>query len=80
MNAAKGKWDRLINPKTTNDYGLILTQDELSTFPEGVEILQSIHAIDKEDQYNEDIMAQAGLAAKNTIDNVFYEILTNGIL
>ena len=75
------KWNRLNNPKTLEDYGLSLNEDELQSFPEGKVLLQSIKRIEasKEkdrklflemDNYFEKISKNM----KETIDNIIIEV------
>ena len=69
------KWDRLTNPKTPRDYGLIMCKDELETFPEGREFLHILRGKTQTDQDCSEIMRSAGARARETIDRVVCSVL-----
>jgi len=50
MSTPEEKLKRLTNPKTVEDYGLVLTEDELITFPEGRDLLESFGQYFYEDE------------------------------
>ena len=65
------KWDRLNNPKTLEDYGLCLSEEELSTFEAGRKILAGAKqaAAQGLDQYSE-VAKSIGMQARKTLDAV----------
>ena len=70
------KWERLNNPKTREDYGLCLSEEELSTFEAGRKILAGAkQAADQgRDQYSE-VAKSMGAQASKTLDDVAMRVI-----
>lgn len=70
------KWERLNNPKTLEDYGLCLSEEELGTFEEGRKILAGarLAAGRNQDRYSEAAKSMGAQASK-TLDDVAMRVI-----
>jgi hypothetical protein len=80
----KGKFDRLMNPKTVHDYGLSLSFDELISFDEGVDFVKQwlpwLIQTEEEKKREEEMLSIARELGRNTseaIDNLTMGVLNN---
>ena len=69
------KWERLTNPKTIEDYGLRMSENELMQFPEGQRVVAEVRARQEERSM---LIRSARAAGKNTaatIDSLILRVL-----
>ena len=87
---AKEKWKRLNNPQGVEDYGLLMTGDELKQFAEGRELLKAVESFElARKSLKKDLGEIEGIAAKlgrhcaKTIEKITYgcfEIFRGGLM
>jgi hypothetical protein len=80
----KEKFNRFMNPKTVQDYGLSLSFDELISFDEGVEFVKEwfpwLIQTEEEKKREEEMLSVAQELGRNTseaIDNLTMGVLNN---
>ncbi|MFA5706808.1 MAG: hypothetical protein WDA41_10675 [Candidatus Neomarinimicrobiota bacterium] len=69
------KWERLNNPETLSDYGLILSENELMQFPEGREIVKAVRARQQETEDASQRMRIIGRNIAASLENVILQVL-----
>lgn len=73
----KEKWERINNPKTFEDYGLGLTEEELRTFPEGRAFLIEVRMVQRYRKNMIRLMHQFGKSVGIMLDELAVTILHN---
>lgn len=71
----KEKWKRLANPKCARDYGLSITEKELSTFKEGKLILKAIKGVRESGEFIESMGSELGKAMAKRLDMEIINVL-----